>query len=153
MIHVLVGVQGSGKSTYAREFAKKENIEVVSTDAVRKAYPGIEEYKVWDIVYEKMAKCLKEGKDCIFDATSITRKVRKRFFDSVGSFGVEVKADCIYLDTNIETCEKRVLKRNDDPNELYLPPEVIFSYHERLEIPTVEEGFEKIVVVKDYTFE
>lgn len=151
MIHVLVGVQGSGKSTFAKELASKKNIEIVSTDAIRKKYPDIEEYNVWAMVYKRISEIAQEGKDCIFDATSITRNVRKRFFDNVSSYGVKVEADCYYLDTDIEICEKRINKRNLDENALYLPVEVVASYKEKLEVPSVDEGFSKITVIKNYT--
>lgn len=153
MIHLIVGIQGSGKSTFAKELSKKENIEIVSTDAIRKNNPGIEEYKVWEIVYKRMADLIKENKDCIFDATSITKKVRKRFFDSLKAYNVEVNADCYFLDTDVDICVERVSKRNMDENELYLPVDVIYSYKERLEIPSVDEGFNKIIVIKNYTYE
>lgn len=153
MIHLIVGIQGSGKSTFAKELSKKENIEIVSTDAIRKNNPGIEEYKVWEIVYKRMADLIKENKDCIFDATSITKKVRKRFFDSLKAYNVEVNADCYFLDTDVDICVERVSKRNMDENELYLPVDVIYSYKERLEIPSVDEGFNKIIVIKNYTNE
>lgn len=153
MIHLIVGIQGSGKSTFAKELSKKENIEIVSTDAIRKNNPGIEEYKVWEIVYKRMADLIKENKDCIFDATSITKKVRKRFFDSLKVYNVEVNADCYFLDTDVDICVERVSKRNMDENELYLPVDVIYSYNERLEIPSVDEGFNKIIVIKNYTNE
>ena len=68
MIHMLVGVQGSGKSSFAKEMSEKDNIEIVSSDAIRRKFKGIEEYKVWEIVYNRMAEIEKEGKDCIFDA-------------------------------------------------------------------------------------
>ncbi len=153
MIHLIVGIQGSGKSSFAKELSKKENIEIVSTDAIRKNNPGIEEYKVWEIVYKRMADLIKENKDCIFDATSITKKVRKRFFDSLKAYNVEVNADCYFLDTDVDICVERVSKRNMDENELYLPVDVIYSYKERLEIPSVDEGFNKIIVIKNYTYE
>ena len=153
MIHLIVGIQGSGKSSFAKELSKKENIEIVSTDAIRKNNPGIEEYKVWEIVYKRMADLIKENKDCIFDATSITKKVRKRFFDSLKAYNVEVNADCYFLDTDVDICVERVSKRNMDENELYLPVDVIYSYKERLEIPSVDEGFNKIIVIKNYTNE
>ena len=153
MIHLIVGIQGSGKSSFAKELSIKENIEIVSTDAIRKNNPGIEEYKVWEIVYKRMADLIKENKDCIFDATSITKKVRKRFFDSLKAYNVEVNADCYFLDTDVDICVERVSKRNMDENELYLPVDVIYSYKERLEIPSVDEGFNKIIVIKNYSYE
>ncbi len=153
MIHMLVGIQGSGKSSFAKELSEKEKIEIVSTDKIRKSIPNIEEYKVWEIVYNRMAELAKEGKDCIFDATSITKKVRKRFFDNINKYGIEVKADCYYLDTDLEICVKRINERNKDKNELYLPVDVIYSYKERIEIPSVDEGFRKITVIKNYSYE
>ena len=150
MIHLLVGIQGSGKSTFANELSKKYNIEVVSTDAIRKKNPGIEEYKVWDEVYHRMSELCKQNIDCIFDATSITKKVRKRFFENVSKYGVTVDADCYYLDTDVDMCIERVTKRNSDPNQLYLPIEVIYSYKERLEEPTIDEGFKEVYIIKNY---
>ena len=57
MIHMLVGIQGSGKSTYALELSKELNCEIVSTDNVRKA--GVPEQDVWKVVYQKMCRCFK----------------------------------------------------------------------------------------------
>ena len=151
MIHMIVGIQGSGKSSFAAELAAKEGIEIVSSDSIRKNNPGIDEYKVWELVYKRMAELTKEGKDCIFDATSITKKVRKRFFDSLSAYNVEVNADCYYLDTDVNICVERVNERNKDKNELFLPVDVIYSYKERLEVPSVDEGFNKITVIKNYT--
>lgn len=149
MIHVLVGVQGSGKSTYSKVLAKKLKCEIVSSDAIRKQNPGIEEKNVWSAVYQRCSECIKENVDCIFDATSITKKVRKRFFDEVKKFGVNVEAGAYVLDTDLEVCIDRVIKRNMDQKELFLPPEVILSYYERLELPTLEEGFKFINTVKN----
>ena len=36
MIYMMVGIQGSGKTTLSNELSKKMNIEIVSTDMVRK---------------------------------------------------------------------------------------------------------------------
>ena len=46
-------------------------------------------------------------------------------------------------------CKQRVEKRNLDPNELYLPPEVVFSYNERMVPPTYEEPFSLIYYVEN----
>ncbi len=149
MIHLLVGIQGSGKTTFSKILAKKLKADIVSTDAIRKANPGILEKLVWVKVYEDLANALKNNKEVVFDATSINRNVRKRFFDNVSSYGVTVKAGAYFLDTEINECIKRVEKRNLDKNELYLPIEVINSYSKSLEIPSLDEGFMFVKVVRN----
>ena len=149
MIHLLVGVQGSGKSTFARKYSKELNCKIISTDEIRKNNPGIIETDVWSKTYEVLAQSLKENIDVIFDATSITKKVRKRFFDEVSKYGVEVKAIAYYLKTDVNECASRVKARNENENELYLPPEVVYSYQEKLELPSLEEGFLEVKTVVD----
>ncbi len=153
MIHLLVGVQGSGKTTFAKVLSKELNCEVISTDYIRKNTPGILEKDVWELTYKALAKSLKENVDVIFDATSISNKVRKRFFDEVSKYGVDVKAIAYYLKTDVNDCFERVKNRNEDKNELYLPPEVVYSYHEKLEIPNIEEGFLDVKIVVDNKIE
>lgn len=147
MIHLLVGVQGSGKTTFSKVLSKQKNCKVISTDEIRKSNPGILETNVWSKTYESLADFLKKGEDVIFDATSISKKVRKRFFDEVSKYGVEVKAIAYYLKTDVDECASRVKTRNKDVNELYLPPEVVYSYFEKLEIPSVDEGFIEVKTV------
>lgn len=78
MIYMMVGIQGSGKTTLSNELSKKMNIEIVSTDMVRKNNKGIKENLVWDVVYKRIAELVDEDKDVIYDATNITPKVRKK---------------------------------------------------------------------------
>ena len=35
MVHMLIGIQGSGKTTFAKEFIKNNNCKIASTDYVR----------------------------------------------------------------------------------------------------------------------
>jgi len=144
MIYMMVGIQGSGKSTLAKKIASEENIEIISTDKVRQNNPGIAESLVWPTVYEKVANACKENRNAIFDATSVTKKVRKRFFDSVEAFGVHPSVGIYNFLETPETCRKRVELRNQDKNELFLPIEVIQKFADTKEEPTLDEGFEFI---------
>lgn len=149
MIHMMIGIQGAGKSTFANEYAKEINAEIISTDSVRIANPGISEDLVWPYVYKKVAECVKNNIEVIFDATSITPKVRKRFIDNVELHGVKCEIIAYFFDVDKHVCAKRVEKRNADNTQINIPIEVIYSYSERLVPPTLDEGFKEIKIIRD----
>lgn len=149
MIHMLIGIPGSGKSTYALELSKTLKCEIVSTDVVRRDNPDWSESAIWPEVYKRCAIALKQNRDVIFDATNITPKVRKRFVDEVSKFGVEVKMAAYYFDTPANVCAKRVDKRNNDKTQYELPVSVVFSYASSIIYPTLEEGFSFIKRIVD----
>ena len=62
MVHMMVGIQGSGKSTFSSILANEINAKIVSTDSVRMANPGIKEDLVWPYVYKLVAECIKIGR-------------------------------------------------------------------------------------------
>ena len=147
MIHMLVGIQGSGKTTFANKLCKELDCEIISTDKVRQM--GVVESEVWKIVYQKCCDALNNNIDAIFDATNITPKVRKRFSDEMIKLGATPIIGVYYFITDVNKCYQRVKNRNTMENELYLPEEVVFSYYEKLIEPTLEEGFEFIKIIDD----
>ena len=147
MIYMMVGIQGSGKSTFSKKLSEELGIQIISTDYVRKNNPGIDEKLVWPTVYKQVYVACKEKRDAIFDATSITRRVRKRFFDEVTSLGLTPKVGVYYFKTPQDECVKRVTERNKDPEQLFLPLEVIKQFDDNKEEPSIDEGFEFIKIV------
>ena len=153
-VHLMIGIQGSGKSTFSSQLSKEYNIQIVSTDKVRQLHPDWKEELIWPEVYRLTAEIIKSGNDVIFDATNITVKVRDRFltnvlvhFENCNANNLPFEYIAYLFKVDPQLCFERVSKRNNDPNELYLPPEVVFSYHERLVEPTFEEPFTKIYYV------
>lgn len=146
---MLIGIPGSGKTTYSEKLIEEYQAKVVSTDKVRQTYVGIDEKDVFPTVYKLCVEEFKNEKNVVLDATHITPKVRKRCFDALDEYGVAYEKVAIYIDTPVEECVRRVEKRNQDPNELFLPLEVIESYGKNIIPPTKEEGFIEIRVVKN----
>ena len=144
MIFMLVGVQGSGKSTFAKKLAKEKGIKVISTDYVRIHNPGINEKLVWPTVYKQAYVACKQNKDVIFDATNITKKVRARFFKEVSDLGLVPEVGVYNFCEELDLCQKRVQDRNEKGEELPLPLDVVKSYYENKEEPTLDEGFKFI---------
>ena len=148
-VHMMIGIPGSGKSYYSNLLNKEKGYPIISTDAVRMAHPDWEESLIWPEVYRLCAWHLENGEDVIFDATNITPKVRNRFKDEVDKHFTNYERIAYYFDVDPSVCVERVKIRNTLPNNLFLPPEVITSYGERIVKPTVEEGFIDIIYIKN----
>lgn len=148
-IHLMIGIQGSGKTTFSKRLSKSLNIEIVSTDLIRKEMSEILEEQVWSMVCQNCASKLAKGKDVIFDATNITPKVRTRLKENVKQIYPDFSIGCYFFDVNPSICVKRVEKRNTMMGELYLPTEVIYSYYHKTVPPTFDEGFIFIKIVNE----
>lgn len=143
-IHMMIGIPGSGKTTFVNQMIKEKGLKVVSSDIIRKLNPGIDETKVFPMVYQMIGDILKTEDDVIYDATNVTKKVRDRFKENISKFDLSYELIGYYFPTHFEECIKRIIKRNEDPNELYLPLEVISSYGKTCYPPTYEEKFSKV---------
>ncbi len=151
---MLVGIQGSGKTTYANVMSKDLNIPIISSDGIRDEIKDIEEKDVFPLVYKRCADLIKENKDFIYDATNITRVVRKRLWDKMAEYGLfefDVEAHYFVPDKALST--ERIERRNKDPKERFFPIKVLDSYVENFETPEEDEGFTKIVRIEHYVHE
>ena len=144
---MLIGIPGSGKTTLSKELTIKYDAKVISSDKVRQTVVGIKENEVFPTVYRLCVEELKEGRNVILDATHITPNVRKRSFDALDEYGISYEKVAYFFTTPVEECVRRVEKRNQDPNELFLPLEVIYSYGKNIVAPSESEGFIEINII------
>ena len=149
ILHLMVGIQGSGKSTYSKKLRDEFGYKIISSDEVRIMHPDWEESKIFPEVYRLCAMELKEGNDVIFDATNITPKVRARNINLIREIYSDFEVYAYFINTNKELCKERVLKRNNMEGELFLPIEVIDSYYNNLVPPSLEEGINKVIVINN----
>ena len=145
-IHMMIGIPGSGKTTFAEKFSKENNYKVISTDVVRLENPGINEEDVWPRVYLMIAEELQINDNVIYDATSITKKVRDRFKENLNKYITDYEIIGYFLPTHHSICEERVDKRNQK-SDIKIPLDVISSYGENVYPPTYEENFKESKVI------
>ncbi|QUC65525.1 AAA family ATPase [Nitrosopumilus sp. K4] len=128
---LMIGVALSGKSTYV-----KANFE---HELVRLSYFDNDRKKEMKYVED----CLKNGKSVVIDDTNLTVEIRKRHLDLAKKY--DAKTIGIFMNTSVNILEQRQ-KRRRDP----FPLAVIYKQIKELQTPTIDEGFDKLIVKKDY---
>jgi predicted kinase len=84
---LLVGLPGTGKSTLARHIARHLPVEIVQTDAVRKAlfptprYTPEEHQRVYETAHRIIEQLLFEQRNVVFDATNLHESRRRALYD------------------------------------------------------------------------
>ena len=127
-VNFMIGIPGSGKSTYA-----KNNLsgEYISSDKIRKEMYGDisiqgDPEKVFAVVYKKVQAALSEGKDIIFDATNINRYYRKEIMKNMRKWGAKSLIAYVMC-TPVDVCITRNNVRNDRSQPV--PEAVIRKMH------------------------
>ena len=144
---VMCGLQCSGKSTMAKELAKKYDAVVISSDSLREHYPSFDNAKIFHTVYMLMNVYLKNGTSVIIDATNTTIKTRKKLFENLKV--KDCNKICYVINTPTDECIRRLKQRNLSDYPHKFGEEVILKYSKAYKEPTLEEGFDKII--KDNT--
>lgn len=152
IVHMLIGIPGSGKSTFYKNTLSKQypNAVLISSDKVRNDNPSLKEEDIWPEIYKLCVNSLNNDIDIIYDATNITLNVRNRFKTKLLELNVKpYEMIAYFFTTKKEICYERVKIRNTLPNERYLPEEVVLSYGDKIIKPTLQEGFKDIVIVNN----
>jgi len=144
---LMVGVPGSGKSTYARaHLAGKWRVSLddlrymLSPDAHA---PRTQPVAV--ALEEASLRTLLSGidgqyNDVVVDATNVTRTRRRRYLKLAASFGVPVIA--VFLRCDLATALARNRARPQP-----VPDEVVERMYSNLQPPELGEGFEDVIYV------
>ena len=145
ILAVMVGISGSGKSTFARGLKTSLSAEVVSTDDIRLEITGdatdqTRNGEVFNIARRRIDDLLAQGKNAVIDATSLSQKDRRLWIDLGKKHGAEVLA--YVVNRSIDVAKKQNLKRDRQ-----VPDWVIDKQKAKFQLPTTAEGFDKIVNV------
>lgn len=153
---MLIGAPGSGKSSWVNKNIDPENVNIISTDLIRKKITGdisdiSEDNKVWAIAKKRTIKALENKENAILDATNVNPIYRKSFIKELPSCNLLAKR--FEVEPNVAKQRiKRALKEGEDRSKV--PEKVINQMHlqfTRLSKPEQleDEGFTLIESPKD----
>lgn len=131
---ILVGIPGSGKTTWKNTFVSKfPEYKVICPDDIRKEMTGetsnmSKDGEVWKKAFFKLHSALGAKKDVIFDSTACSRRTRK----SIEAIGSDYQAIIIYklFDISVEEAKQRI--KSDIENGIdrsHVPDHIVEKMH------------------------
>lgn len=140
---IMVGLQGSGKSTTAEKIAHfcGINTEYISADIIRQCINY--EPTVWQIHTHLIQNAVSRGQDIVIDNTSVKEKERKSIIELIRKYQkTEYEIIAVEMRCDLEKCLERNFKRTRN-----VPKDIIKRYALFYTSPSLKEGFDRLVVV------
>ena len=136
---ILIGLPGSGKTTYAQNAypdytclsfdSIREEIGIMTKDEKRMGSPE-QEAMVRDVFQKRLSNAINEGKEIIIDYSNLRRKYRKPLVDIARKNGYNV---------SIVIVKTLSLKENIHRRDGQISPDVIVRMAEGYEYPQPDE--------------
>ena len=130
---ILMGIQGSGKSTFYRTYLAQDFVRV-NLDTLKTRHQ------------EKLLvdKCLAEGKSFAVDNTNPTKEDRQRYILPAKQAGFQIIG--YFMESKLQVCMERNDRRKGKEK---IPAMAIAATSNKLEMPSYDEGFYELYFVKN----
>src|ERR1043165_9303383 len=132
---ILVGLPGSGKSTYYRAHFAATHAHI-SKDLMPNARRRDDRQE------REIAAALAEGKSVVVDNTNPSREVRAPLIALGRRHGARIVA--VYFETDVRTA---IMRNRQREGRRGVPDVAIFATKKKLVVPTIEEGFDEVRVI------
>lgn len=162
--YMMVGLQGSGKSTYVKQ-QPKENNHIFSADSWRENYPEEKNDRIFEMYYGEINYYLdicdansgiNESPESFYlDNTHCQFKARRTLFDHIKRWKkiyptLNFHVIALVMTTPYDICLQRIKERQEKTGKV-IPEEVLKRYRDSFCMPIVEEGFEDIKLIDGNT--
>ena len=144
---LLIGCPGSGKSTLAKQFLEENpHFIYLNADSIRKELYGDEGIqgdgeKVFNLLYSRLRKAIKENQDILIDNTSVRKGHRKKILSMINSnYEVFYKV----FKTPLQVC----LARNEKRSRV-VPRDILINFYNVMQ----EQDFESETSNIEYLYE
>lgn len=132
---VLCGFSGSGKTTFAKAFAKQNHITYLSPEQFYQRHYGVEydkthKFDIWIRFFVAIDTAYKSGKSAIVDVTSLTKFQRTQYLEWFPGF----EHHLIFIDTPFELCLK-----NNSQRKKVVPIQIMRAQKKKFEEPSPHE--------------
>ena len=131
-VYIMMGIQGSGKSTFCRRFlpgTERINLDTLHTRNKEALLIG---------------QCQKEGCDYVVDNTNPTREDRARYIPAAKEAGYYVIG--YFMQSRLRECIDRNNRREGKER---IAAKAIAMTSNKLEMPSREEGFDELYFVEN----
>ena len=132
MIHMM-GLQGSGKSTFCREILD-DTYAYINLDTLKTRYRE----------KEAIQECMKQGRNFVVDNTNPTKADRLRYIPDAKAAGYRIVG--YFMESKLKACIERNEQRQGTAR---IPSTAIAATSNRLQMPSYDEGFDELYFVKN----
>ena len=130
---IMIGIQGSGKSTFYHKHLKEDYIRV-NLDTLKTRHQ------------EKLLilECVNDGKCFAIDNTNPTKEDRQRYIPMAKKAGYRIIG--YFMESKLQPCIER---NNQRTGKAKIPAAAIAATSNKLQIPSYDEGFDELYFVKN----
>ena len=130
---LMMGLQGSGKSTFCRE---------ILGDTY--AYVNLDTLKTRHREKLLIQECMEQGKSFIVDNTNPTKEDRLRYIPDAKAAGYRIVG--YFMESKLKDCIARNEQRKGAAR---IPSMAIAATSNRMQMPSYDEGFDELYFVKN----
>ncbi len=150
---MMIGLSGSGKSTYATQLAKEEDAIILSSDSIREElYNDVNDQRhnqhVFQVLNNRVEQFLSAGTNVIYDATNLNSKRRSRFLSNLTKHNILCTRIAEIVITSIPKCVF-----NDASRERSVGHRVILKQLRQFQPPYYTEGWDLINITNPFNEE
>lgn len=130
-LYLFCGAPASGKSTLSKQIAEQHNAERISFDE--------RHYMRHNEMISPIVEALTNGENVVADSVFAYVKQRKMILDAVKD--IPCRKVLIHMTTPLDECLRRNANRKN-----HLPDFVVESFFQSIEPPTLDEGWDEIIL-------